>query len=33
MAPGKYKFKLTIYDRIGKGRATQTAFFTLEDIL
>lgn len=30
MAPGKYKFKITIYDRIGKGRATQTATFTLE---
>ena len=33
LAPGKYKFKLTIYDRIGKGKATQNAFFTLEDIL
>jgi len=30
MAPGKYKFKMTIYDRIGKGRATQTASFTLK---
>ncbi len=30
MKPGKYRFKMTIYDRIGKGRATQTATFTLE---
>lgn len=30
MVPGKYKFKMTIYDRIGKGRATQTASFTLK---
>ena len=30
MTAGKYKFKITIYDRIGKGRATQTATFTLE---
>jgi len=30
MAAGEYKFKITIYDRIGKGRATQTATFTLE---
>ncbi len=30
MAPGKYRFKITIYDRIGKGRATQTASFTLK---
>jgi hypothetical protein len=30
MAPGKYKFKLTIYDKIGSGKATQTATFTLE---
>lgn len=30
MATGKYKFKVTIYDRIGKGKATQTATFNLE---
>ena len=30
MAAGKYKFKISIYDKIGKGRATQTATFTLE---
>lgn len=30
LAPGKYKFKLTIYDKIGNGRASQNAFFTLE---
>lgn len=30
MAPGKYKFTITIYDKIGKGTATQNAFFTLE---
>ena len=30
LAPGKYKFKLAIYDKIGSGKATQTAFFTLE---
>jgi len=30
VAPGKYKFKLTIYDKIGSGKATQTATFTLE---
>lgn len=30
MVPGKYKFKMIIYDRIGKGRATQTASFTLK---
>ena len=30
VAPGKYKFKLTIYDKIGSGKATQTAIFTLE---
>ena len=30
VAPGKYKFKLTIYDKIGSGKATQTAVFTLE---
>ena len=30
MAAGKYKFKIIIYDRIGKGRATQTATFKLE---
>jgi hypothetical protein len=29
-APGKYKFKLTIYDKIGTGKATETAIFTLE---
>jgi len=28
--PGTYKFKVTIYDRIGKGTATQNATFTLE---
>jgi hypothetical protein len=28
--PGKYKFKLTIYDKIGTGKATETAIFTLE---
>jgi len=30
IAPGKYKFKLIIYDRIGSGKATQTAAFILE---
>jgi hypothetical protein len=30
VAPGKYKFKLTIYDKIGSGKATETATFTLE---
>ena len=30
VAPGAYKFKLTIYDKIGNGKATQTANFTLE---
>lgn len=30
IAPGKYKFKLTIYDKIGSGKATRTATFTLE---
>ena len=30
LAPGKYKFKLTIYDKIGTGKATETAIFTLE---
>jgi hypothetical protein len=30
VAPGVYKFKLTIYDKIGSGKATQTASFTLE---
>lgn len=30
VVPGKYKFKLTIYDKIGSGKATQTATFTLE---
>lgn len=30
LAPGKYKFTITIYDKIGKGTATQNAFFTLE---
>jgi hypothetical protein len=27
---GEYKFKLTIYDKIGKGKATQTSTFKLE---
>lgn len=27
---GKYKFRISIYDRIGNGKATQTASFTLE---
>jgi hypothetical protein len=30
VAPGKYRFKLTIYDKIGSGKATQTATFTLQ---
>jgi len=30
LQPGKYKFSLTIYDKIGKGSANQTAYFTLE---
>jgi hypothetical protein len=30
IVPGKYKFKLTIYDKIGSGKATQTSTFTLE---
>lgn len=30
MIPGKYRFKLTIYDRIGIGKATYSAFFSLE---
>lgn len=30
MKPGDYKFKMTIYDKIGKGRATQTVSFKLE---
>ena len=30
MAPGKYKFKLIIYDKIGAGKATETAIFTVE---
>jgi hypothetical protein len=30
ITPGKYKFKLTIYDKIGSGKATLTAIFTLE---
>jgi hypothetical protein len=30
VVPGKYKFKLTIYDKIGSGKATQTAIFILE---
>lgn len=30
IAPGKYKFKLTIYDKVGNGKASQTAAFTLE---
>jgi hypothetical protein len=28
--PGIYKMKLTIYDKIGKGKATVTKSFTLE---
>jgi len=30
LVPGNYKFKMTIYDKIGSGKATQTAKFTLE---
>jgi hypothetical protein len=30
IAPGKYKFKLTIYDKIGSGKASLTGIFTLE---
>jgi len=30
VAQGKYKFKLTIYDKIGSGKATMTGTFTLE---
>ncbi|MGB9745661.1 MAG: hypothetical protein ACPLXM_01845 [Bacteroidales bacterium] len=30
MQSGKYKFTVTIYDRIGKGKATLSAFFNLE---
>jgi hypothetical protein len=30
MKPGKYRFRMTIYDRIGTGKATQTATFNLE---
>ncbi|MBN2698654.1 MAG: hypothetical protein JXR52_07495 [Bacteroidales bacterium] len=30
LAPGKYKFTIRIYDRIGKGTAKQNAFFTIE---
>jgi hypothetical protein len=30
ITPGKYKFKLTIYDKIGSGKATLTAIFTIE---
>lgn len=30
MAQGKYKFRMIIYDKIGKGKATQTATFSLE---
>ncbi len=30
LQPGKYKFSLTIYDKIGNGKANQTAYFTLE---
>ena len=30
LQPGAYKFKMTIYDKIGKGTATQTASFKLE---
>lgn len=29
MAPGKYRIKIKIYDRLGKGRATQSAVFEL----
>ena len=30
LTPGKYKFTITVYDKIGKGTATQNALFTLE---
>jgi len=30
LTPGKYKFTIRIYDKIGKGTATQNAFFTIE---
>ena len=30
LEPGKYKFMLTIYDRLGKGKSSQIAYFTLE---
>ncbi|HOU01483.1 MAG TPA: hypothetical protein PLL94_05810 [Bacteroidales bacterium] len=30
LQPGNYKFSLTIYDKIGNGKANQTAYFTLE---
>ena len=30
MEPGKYKMKLKIYDRVGKGTATVNAGFSLE---
>ncbi len=30
MQPGTYKFKLTIYDKIGKGSASESATFTLK---
>lgn len=30
LEPGIYKMRLTIYDRVGKGKATVTKSFTLE---
>ncbi len=30
MKSGKFKFTITIYDRIGQGKATLSAFFNLE---
>lgn len=30
MKSGKYKFTVTIYDRIGQGKATVSVFFNLE---
>jgi len=30
LAPGKYKMTLTIYDKVGGGKASQSATFTLE---
>ena len=30
LEPGEYKFKLVIYDKIGSGKASQTATFKLE---